>query len=95
MPRSTTRKLEEDAGQQRKDNERMRRGHQALGKSKSVRPKMSRVPAANSAIFLESLGSRFKAMWPRIIDAANQSTRLKPRQRLQPQFRLPKVHRPL
>ncbi|XP_038936534.1 large ribosomal subunit protein eL29-like [Rattus norvegicus] len=49
----------------------------ALGKSKSVKPKMPRAPVANSAVFLGSLGSGFEAMWPRIIDAANQSTRLK------------------
>jgi large subunit ribosomal protein L29e len=76
----------------------------ALVKPQAIKPKMPKGPKLKrllSSLTL-SLGSGFKATWPRVRGSANRSLRSKPRQgpklqlrpRLQLQPRLPKVLRP-
>lgn len=53
-----------------------------LVEPKAVKSKMPRDLTPNSAVLL-SLGSRYEAIWPRVVGSDNQSPRFKPGQRLE------------
>lgn len=53
-------------------------------------PKGSSSKLSHFAFIAHRLGNGLEATWPRVVGSANQSPRIKPRQRPQLQLRLPK-----